>query len=52
MLEKERRNKLREEAIFNITKEVQNTTILEDICTADGSILVLAHFMLDRIKGC
>lgn len=50
-LEKERRNSLREEAIFNITKLPTNKAILEDICTSDGSIMVLTQYLLKKIKG-
>ena len=49
-LEKERRNSLREEAIFEITKEPINKLILEDICTSDGSIVVLAKYLLNKIN--
>ena len=49
-LEKERRNSLREESIFQITKEPINKLILEDICTADGSIVVLAKYLLNKIQ--
>lgn len=49
-LEKERRNSLREEEIFKVTKEPINKLIMEDICTADGSIIVLAKYLLGKIK--
>lgn len=49
-LEKERRNQLRDEATFEITNEPTNKVILEDICTSDGSIIVLTKYLLAKIK--
>lgn len=49
-LEKERSNVLRDEQIQKVTNEFQQKTILEDICTADGSIMVLARYLLTKTK--
>ncbi len=49
-MERERANMLRDEEIFSITKNPLNKTILEDMLTADGSILVLAKYLIQKIK--
>ncbi|CAD8078858.1 unnamed protein product [Paramecium sonneborni] len=49
-LEKERQNVLRDEAIYQVTKELLPQSIMEDICQADGSLIVLAKYLLTKIK--
>ncbi|KAM3131938.1 hypothetical protein pb186bvf_015951 [Paramecium bursaria] len=49
-LEKERQNVLRDEEIYQVTHELLPKEIMEDICTADGSIIVLAKYLLGKIK--
>jgi len=49
-LEKERANITRDEKIFEINKKHINKHILDDIFTADGSILVLARYMINKIE--
>ena len=41
---------MRDEKIFEITNNPINKTILEDLMTADGSILVLAKYMIKKIE--
>lgn len=40
---------MRDESIFKITSHPINKMILEDLFTADGSILVLARYMIEKI---
>lgn len=49
-LEKERQNVLRDDEIYQVTKELVPKLIMEDICSADGSIIVLAKYLLTKIK--
>jgi len=49
-LEKERMNMLRDAEIANVKNEKEHQDkFLEDICTADGSILFLCQFLLTKI---
>lgn len=41
---------LRDEEIQRVTNEVTNKTICEDICSADGSLLVLANYLIGKTK--
>lgn len=50
-LEKVRANTTRDDKIFDINKEPINKQILEDLFTADGSILALARYMIEKIKN-
>ncbi|EAR94603.2 hypothetical protein TTHERM_00046820 (macronuclear) [Tetrahymena thermophila SB210] len=49
-LEKERSNITRDEKIFEINKQHVNKEILDDIFKADGSLLVLARYMINKIE--
>ncbi|KRX03444.1 hypothetical protein PPERSA_02823 [Pseudocohnilembus persalinus] len=49
-LEKERANATRDENIWEITKQPLNKSLLEDLFTADGSLLVLARYMIQKIE--
>lgn len=49
-LEKERQNVLRDEEIQKVTNEITNKVISEDICTSDGSLLVLAKYLIMKTK--
>ncbi len=49
-LEKERANITRDEKIFEINKEHINKHILDDIFKADGSLQVLARYMINKIE--
>lgn len=51
-LEKERMNKLRDEEIAIVKKEKETgEKFLEDICTANGSILFLCQFLINNLKN-
>ncbi|EGR30602.1 hypothetical protein IMG5_128340 [Ichthyophthirius multifiliis] len=49
-LDKERANIIRDEKIFDINKEFVNKQILDDIFKADGSLLVLAKYMINKLN--
>ena len=49
-LEKERANIIRDEKIFEISKEHINKQILDDIFKSEGSLLVLAKYMINKIN--
>lgn len=49
-LEKERMNMLRDAEISNVKNEKENEgKFMEDICTANGSILFLCQFLLTKV---
>lgn len=49
-LEKERANITRDELIFDINKEHVNKHILDDIFKAEGSLLILARYMINKVE--